>query len=113
MQEAILKDGFGALRTTYEALIVFVLLNGAVLRFDERISFGRLDQIVWDHDLVQEIIESCERLSRYIEGHLHSDAMASVTKLSPKLLRDEIDLYIDIKKRLRDIKSKPVNASLE
>ena len=113
VQEAILKDGFGALRTTYEALIVFELLNGTVLRFDERISFGRLEQIVWNYELVQEIIESCERLSRYIEGHLHSDAMASVTKLSPQLLRDEIDLYIDIKKRLRDIKSKPVNASLE
>jgi hypothetical protein len=41
-QEVALKQGFGALRTTYEAFIVFTLLAGVVVRWDERVSPGRL-----------------------------------------------------------------------
>jgi len=100
-QERILKDGFGALRSTYEAFIVYEVLNGVVLRFEERISFGRLEAIVWDSELVNEVVKSCERLSRYIEGHLHSDALGSITEVKPKLLREEIDRFIDIRKRWR------------
>ena len=96
------------MRTTYEALIVFELLNGVVLRFDKRISFGRLKEIAWDQHVVNEIINSCERLSRYIEGHLHSDAMSSLTKLSPDLLKKEIDQFKEIKTIIKTLK-KDVN----
>ena len=104
-QERLLKDGIGALRSTYEALIVFELLNGVVLRFDERISFGRLGEIAWDKSIVDEIIRTCERLSRYIEGHLHSDALDTVADLCPSLLKEEIDKFYDVRKRLRALKN--------
>lgn len=102
-QERILRDGFGALRTTYEAFIVFDLFGGVVERFKERISFGRLENLVWDKSIVSEIIEGCESLSRYIEGHLHSDEM-SATKPTPDDLKKEIDAFIELRKRLAAMK---------
>jgi ABC-type polar amino acid transport system ATPase subunit len=103
-QEQILKDGFGALRSTYEAFIVYELFNGVVLRFDERISFGRLESISWDPSIVKEIVRKCEWLSRLIEGHLHSDALNTIEELTPKMLRSEIDKFYDLKKRLQALK---------
>ena len=76
-----------------------------VLRFDERISFGRLSEITWDPGIVDEVVHSCERLSRYIEGHLHSDLMGSLTDLTPKLLQEEITKFYDVRKRLRGLKN--------
>lgn len=101
-QEAILKDGFGALRTTYEALIVFEILNEVIVRWGERVSFGRLKGIVSDQELIDEVISSCERLSRYIEGHLHSDTMAEKPTLD--VLRQELDLFYATRTKLRKMK---------
>lgn len=104
-KERILKDGFGALRSTYEAFIVYEVLNEVVVRFDERISFGRLQGIAWDTEVVNEVVETCGQLSRYIEGHLHSDALGSVTELTPALLREEIDKFHKLRKRLNVLKN--------
>ena len=87
-----LRDGFGALRTSYEAFIIFQMLNEVVVRWGERISFGRLTGIVWDQALAAEVNESCERLSRYIEGHSHSDAFAGGGP-SLQALVDEITAF--------------------
>jgi energy-coupling factor transporter ATP-binding protein EcfA2 len=101
-QEAILKDGLGALRTTYEAFIVFEMLNEVVVRWGERISFGRLNGIVTDQELINDVISSCERLSRYIEGHLHSDEMAE--KPTIETLRNELDTFYSTKNKLKKLK---------
>jgi hypothetical protein len=97
-QEELLQQGFGALRSTYEAFIVFDLLGEVVMRFDERISFGRLKDIVWDAGLANEVIGKCELLSRYIDGHLHSDNFA--LKPSAIMLQHEISEFHGIRKRL-------------
>lgn len=102
-QEVLLHDGFGALRTCYEAFIIFELFNEVVMRFDERISFGRLKDIVWDKSIVDKVIDKCELLSRYIEGHLHSDALGAQKPTSRTLL-DEINDFEAIRKRLRDLR---------
>jgi len=102
-QEALLRQGFGELRTTYEAFIIFGLLGEVVMRFEERISFGRLKSIVWDDSIVQEVVASCERLSRYIEGHLHSDTYGA-KKPTPATLLREINTFTDLSKRLRALK---------
>jgi ABC-type Mn2+/Zn2+ transport system ATPase subunit len=103
LQEQILRDGFGALRTTYEAFIVFDLLGGVVERFEERISFSRLKGLVWDKALLDSIVERYETLSRQIEGHLHSNGMAA-PEPTPDDLKKEIDEFIKLKKRLHDMK---------
>lgn len=102
-QERLLRDGFGALRTCYEAFIIFDLFNGVVERFNERISFGRLEQIVWDESIVQEVIKKYEELSRLMEGHLHSTEFGP-KKITPNLLNSEIQHFAGLKKQLRELK---------
>lgn len=103
-QEALLQEGFGALRTTYEAFIIFDLFGEVVMRFDERVSFGRLKDIVWDKSISDEVVTRCEQLSRYIEGHLHSDAFAA-TKPTCEMLIREIKSFEALKKRLKELKT--------
>ena len=100
-QESLLRQGFGALRTSYEAFIIFDLLAEVVLRFDERVSFGRLKDVRLDPAIVAEVIEGCERLSRFIEGHLHSDAMQA-QKPTPQMLLSEIEAFDAMRKRHKE-----------
>jgi len=102
-QERLLKQGFGALRTTYESFIIYNLLAGVVIRFNERISPGRLNDIVWDRDLFQKVIDKHEYLSRYIEGHLHSDSYMLV-KPTPEILMKEIREFKQIAKQHKQLK---------
>lgn len=103
-QEALLREGFGALRTCYEAFIVFELFNEVVMRFEERISFGRLKDIVWDQSLVADVIGGCERLSRHIEGHLHSDEFGA-QKPTPALLLTEIETFEALRRKLQTLRN--------
>jgi len=102
-RERLLKDGFGALRACYEAFIIFDLFNDVVERFSERISFGRLEQIVWDESIVQAIINKYEDLSLLMEGHLHSTRFA-YKELTPDILYSEIQYFTDLKKQLKELK---------
>jgi hypothetical protein len=102
-QEALLRQGLGALRTGYEAFIVFDLFNEVVMRFDERISFGRLRGIAWDDDIARQVDAACARLSRHIEGHLHSDAFAG-EKPTCQLLMKEINEFDALRTKLKQLK---------
>jgi ABC-type dipeptide/oligopeptide/nickel transport system ATPase subunit len=102
-QQAALQQGFGALRTSYEALIVFEIFNNVVGRFDEVISFGRLSQVRIDESLLNEVVDRMEKISRYINAHLHSDEFASV-KPTPETLRVEIEAFEVIRNRQRQLK---------
>ncbi|RZN37560.1 MAG: hypothetical protein EF813_05655, partial [Methanosarcinales archaeon] len=104
-QEALLREGFGALRTTYEAFIIFDLFGEVVMRFGERVSFGRLKDIVWDKSIADEVVARCELLSRYIEGHLHSDAFAA-TKPTCETLMSEIESFDRLKRKLKELRAK-------
>lgn len=102
-QENLLHQGFAALRTSYEAFIIFDLFSEVVMRFDERVSFGRLKDIVWDTSIANKVIDKCELLSKYIEGHLHSDNFIAA-KPTCKLLIREIDDFDALRKKLKDLK---------
>lgn len=102
-QQAFLQQGFGALRSSYEALIIFELFSEVVGRFEERVSFGRLKEVRVDPMLTEEIIRRMEALSKYIDAHLHSDKFASV-KPSAETLFDEIEQFETIRKAQKDLK---------
>ncbi len=104
-QLAFVKEGFGAVRTSYEVLIIFGLFNGVVMRFEERISFGRLKDVVWDQSIIESIIERCETCSKYIEGHSHSDAFSGEPP-TPAILLTEIDEFNNIRQAVRELKKK-------
>ena len=88
-QETWLKAGFGALRTSYEVFVMTELLGDVVRRFDERISIDRLKNAILEPAVIETVIAKVGTLSRYIEGHSHSDTFAAV-KPTAETLRTEI-----------------------
>lgn len=103
-QENFMRLGFGALRTSYEAFIIYDLFEEVVMRFDSRISFGRLRSIKWDESIASEVNAKCELLSRYIEGHLPSNGY--IGKPDPPVLLSEIKAFEELRKELRKLKAK-------
>lgn len=101
-REDYLRLGFAALRTCYEAFVIYDLFEEVVMRFDERISFGRLRGIKWDEAIANEANAKYELLSRYIEGHLHTNGYIPPT--DPKILLSEIEYFESLSKRLRKLK---------
>jgi recombinational DNA repair ATPase RecF len=102
-QQVFLQQGFGALRTSYEALIIFDVFCDVVGRFEERLSFGRLKDVRVDPRLAEEIIHRMEALSEHIDAHLHSDKFGSV-KPSPATLLDEINTFESIRRAQKDLR---------
>jgi energy-coupling factor transporter ATP-binding protein EcfA2 len=102
-QQRLVEQGFGYLRTTYEAFIIYDLLGEVVVRFGERISPGRLKEIVWDPSIVEEVMHKYELLSRYVDAHLHSDAFAA-QKPTPAILKTEIESFESMKTKLKKLK---------
>lgn len=107
-QQAKLQQGFGALRTSYEALVMFEMFNGVVARFEERVSFERLKDVRIDQPLVNETIAHMATLSRYIDAHSHSDAFVA-TKPTPAHLLAEIEAFENIRERQRQLKKLSAN----
>jgi ABC-type lipoprotein export system ATPase subunit len=93
-----LQQGFGALRTCYEAFIMFDLFGEVVIRFQERISPDRLKRVYIDELTKEEVISNYGRISQLIEGHLHSDANAA-QKPTPELLLQEIEIFEELKRK--------------
>ena len=110
-QQPLLQQGFGALRSSYESLIIFDVFGGVVQRFQERVSFPSLRDVVVDRTVTEQIIERMEFLSRHIVAHLHSDTYAS-HKPTPQLLFEEIRKYESIRDKQKELKKAVQKSSL-
>lgn len=108
-REEKIKNGFGSLRTSYEALVVFDLFEGVVQRFNERVSVDSLTSVFFDENIRNEICDSFFKCCRYMEGHSHSDKYAY---LKPSLdnLKEEIQRFTDVKKKLSDLKKNKIKS---
>jgi hypothetical protein len=102
-RQAFLRLGFAAVRTNYEAFIIYDMFNEVYTRFGERISAGRLNGVVIDEGIIRQIIEKSGSLSKYIEAHLHSDQYAEF-KPTTDMLKKEIDEFDAMKSRMKAIK---------
>jgi len=102
-QERVLQQGFGALRTTYEAFVIYDLFNGVVKRFEERVGFDQLKEVTLDRDVVEKVVEKLGTLSRHINAHLHSDTFAA-DKPTPELLLEEINEFEALRKKHKECK---------
>lgn len=109
-QERLLQQGFGALRTTYEAFVIYDLFNGVVKRFEERVGFDQLKEVILDRDVVEQVVDKLGALSRHIDAHLHSDAFAT-DKPTPEMLLEEIDAFEDLRKRHKESKKATMSAA--
>lgn len=102
-QQRLLQEGFGALRTCYEAFVMFDLFGGTVQRFDEQIRIQNLRIVAFDRAMVQEVMDKVALLSRYIEGHLHSDQYVA-QKPTPEILQREIEALDALRQRHKSYK---------
>lgn len=68
-----IRAGVGALRRTIEETVVKRLFKDTVPRWSDQVRVTALRQINWDNAEVEEICHLFEDLSRYMEGHSHSD----------------------------------------
>ena len=93
-QEELLRQGFSAIRTSYEAFVIYDLFNEVVQRFSERISLGRLKDIVWNKEIADQVITNHAELSVFIEGHLHREDGPRPTL---ERLMKEISAFIALK----------------
>jgi len=101
-RENKLKNGFAALRTSYESLVVFDLFKGVVQRFNERVSVDSLSSVCFDRQVIDELIDSFYQCCRYMEGHLHSDKYAYRKPTAENLL-EEITRFNNIKKKISEL----------
>lgn len=105
-REIYIKIGFAALRTNYEALVIFDLFEGVVQRFNERVSVESLSGVYFNEQIRDEILDSFYQCCRYMEGHLHSDKYA-YKKPTKENLKDEINRFNEVKKKIKELKKSP------
>lgn len=106
-REILVKNGFTALRTCYEVLVIHDLFKGVVQRFNERVSVDSLSSVYFDESLINELLDGFTQCCRYMEGHTHSDKYAH-KKPEPSSLNEEIKRYEEIRHKIK--KSKKNNA---
>jgi hypothetical protein len=94
-RDSALRGGFGAMRTTYEQFVLNDMFGDVVRRFDSRISIERLKDARIDAATVQKVMQKVGELSRYIEGHSHSDEAAHTPNI--EALAKEIEEFQALK----------------
>jgi len=109
-REHLVKAGFTALRTCYEALVIFELFQGVVQRFNERVSVDSLKNVFFDEVLINELLDSFAQCCRYMEGHTHSD-LYSYEKPEVNNLREEIQRYDAIRNKIKKYKKQAVQTA--
>jgi hypothetical protein len=78
-----IRKGMGALRRTLEETVVRHLFKKVVPRWTDRVIVTALPKVNWDVQKVGEIVALYEDLSRYIDGHSHTDeAMGATPQLA-------------------------------
>lgn len=101
--EYFLQQGFGCLRTSYEALVIYEIFGKVVVRFEERVSIDRLKEVVAQSEILDEVRQKYDLVSRYVAGHLHSDAFHA-QPADCELLKREIDAFDTLKGKIKSIK---------
>ncbi|GAI25685.1 unnamed protein product, partial [marine sediment metagenome] len=104
-REEKIKNGFAALRTSYESLIIFDLFGGVVQRFNERVSIESLKDVYFDEAIKKDVIDGFYQCCRYMEGHSHSDKYAYKKPMLGNL-NEEIQRFNNIKNNLKKLKNK-------
>lgn len=110
--EYFLQQGFGCLRTSYEALVIYEIFGQVVLRFEERVSIDRLKDVVAQSEILDEVRQKYDLVSRYVTGHLHSDAFHA-QPADCELLKKEIDDFDTLKRKIKSIKKQNKKALLQ
>ncbi|NYT60772.1 AAA family ATPase [Alcaligenaceae bacterium] len=95
LQRDALEKACGSLRTAYEDFIQKKLFNNVVRRWRENIMYT-LDKVFFDDDIALRIHERMVMLSRYIDGHSHSEGFHEIP-LTYETVASELSLFDGIK----------------
>lgn len=106
LRESYLRNGFAALRTCYEVLVINGVFKNVVQRYNERVSMERLKTVHIDPTLIAELEDGFAQCCRHMEGHTHSDKY-SYRKPTVEYLNEEMRRYDEIKSKIG--KSKPAS----
>lgn len=91
----LIRSGFGALRSCYEAVVVSKVLAGTVQRYDPLVRVPNIKKIKFDYDLYKLITLNHSRLHDLIEGHLPLDELnQNLTAEKLKRSIEELDEII-------------------
>ncbi len=102
-REFLIKNGFTALRTCYEVLVINDLFKNVVQRYNERVSVDSLSSVYFDETLINELLDSFAQCCSYMEGHTHSDKYA-YKKPEPSHLNEEIQRYEALRSKIKKFK---------
>ncbi len=105
-REYLIRNGFTALRTCYEVLVINDLFKNVVQRYNERVSVDSLSSVYFNEALIDELLDSFGQCCRYMEGHTHSDKYA-YKKPEPLNLNEEIQRYEAIRTKIKRNKKSP------
>lgn len=72
-REQAIRRGMSTLRRTLEEIVVRKLFKEVVPRWSDKVRVTALKKINWDNAKVDEVSALYEDLSRYIEGHSHTE----------------------------------------
>lgn len=108
-RELLSKQGFDCLRRTYEAFTLIELFGNTVRRFDRQIGHGTLKSVYCPRDVAEFVSNKLEICSGFVTGHLQADGYSGPAA-SPELLKQEIDAYIEFKRKYKDRKEADKNA---
>lgn len=103
-RESLVKSGFAALRSSYEAFVIFDLFSGVVQRFNDRVSIDSLNGVHVDKEIIKKVSDAFALACRYMEGHNHSDKYAA-KKPTPDTLNEEIQRFNSLKKEIKEYKN--------
>jgi hypothetical protein len=71
------RAGMGKLRRTLEEIVVKYMFKGTVTRWDDRIAMSKIKEVAWSEEVADEIYSTFAELSRFVEGHSHSEELAT------------------------------------
>ncbi len=97
-QKEKLELGCGILRVAYENFIQRRLFNDVVVRWREHIKATALSRIYYNEEIIKDVVENYELLSRYINAHSHSSQF-SEKLLTCDLLGEKIIIFEKINSR--------------
>ena len=107
-EEEIMK-GFSYLRGAYESFVIEKIFKKTIQRWNERIQMHQLKNIVYDDQLMANVQDKFEELSRYIEAHTHSDSIRQDAPDGNKLAQ-ELECLKTITQGLKDKQKSKIGA---
>ncbi len=104
-----IRNGMGILRRCVEEAVLKYLFKDVVTRWNDRVMIGGLKKINWKEEFVDEIDGLYGELSRYVEGHSHTEEFAG----GAPVIKDFEDMIGRVDGMIKKVKGDKVKSKVE